>query len=200
MVLNRAPSTVAFSVLQNGVPLAIKDRSLYWRFFLLISSTAEDFRAFARDFWESKQRSRSMSEIDRDRLVRILDFLESELADLPDFTGIDRNRYAQDAAFRRNVERWTENLINSAIDIARILLSSSRQRIPQTYRQALENLALLDGFDAAAAAGLGRFARLRNIPTHEYLDTRYEQIAAFTREAGPLFRSLMDYARTFLER
>jgi uncharacterized protein YutE (UPF0331/DUF86 family)/predicted nucleotidyltransferase len=200
VVLNRAPSTLAFSILQDGLPLVIKDRSLYWRFYLLTSSAAEDFRSFAREFREIKQRSLSLSEVDRDRLVRILDFLQAELADLPQFEGIERNRYMQDASFRRNAERWAENLVNAAIDIAKIILSSSGKRIPQTYRQALSDLTLLEGFDRDTAAKLGGFARLRNILAHEDLDLRYERIASFIREAGSLFRDLARFTGAFLER
>ena len=200
VVLNRAAATIAFAVLSDGIPLVIKDPSLYQRFYLRISAEAEDFRDFARDFWEIKQRSRSLGPIDRDRLVRILDFLEAELADIGDFTGLDPKRYALDAPYRRNVERWAENMINAAIDIAKILLSAGGQRIPQTYRQALENLALLDGFNGETAAGLARFARMRNLPAHEYLDLRHRQLAAFVQETGPLFRGLLDYTRARLER
>jgi uncharacterized protein YutE (UPF0331/DUF86 family)/predicted nucleotidyltransferase len=138
VVLNRAPSTLAYSILQAGFPIIIKDRSLYLRFYLLISAAAEDFRDLVKDFWRIKNRSRSLTEIDRDRLIRILDFLGSELADYGEFTEIDRKLYLTESATRRNVERWIENIVNSSIDIAKILLASDGRRIPQTYRRNVE--------------------------------------------------------------
>ena len=72
-------------------PVVIKDLSLYWGLFLAVSSAAEDFRKFTREFLEIKQRSRSLSEVDRDHLRRISDSLS-------------------DSSRRRNVERWVENI------------------------------------------------------------------------------------------
>jgi uncharacterized protein len=57
VVMNRAPSTLAYSIIQEGLPIIIKNRALYLRFFLMISSAAEYFRDFTKDFWEIKQRS-----------------------------------------------------------------------------------------------------------------------------------------------
>ncbi|MBI4135981.1 MAG: nucleotidyltransferase domain-containing protein, partial [Candidatus Vogelbacteria bacterium] len=36
VILNRAPSTLAYSVLQGGKVIVVKDVGLYWKFFLLI--------------------------------------------------------------------------------------------------------------------------------------------------------------------
>ena len=57
VVLNRAPATLAYSIIQEGIPVDIKDRSFYLRFFLMISSAAEYFMEFTKDFWKIKQRS-----------------------------------------------------------------------------------------------------------------------------------------------
>ena len=38
VVLNRAPATVAYAVLEGNRPIIIKDISLYWRFFLTVRS------------------------------------------------------------------------------------------------------------------------------------------------------------------
>ncbi|MFW5742673.1 MAG: nucleotidyltransferase domain-containing protein [Spirochaetota bacterium] len=62
--------------------------------------TAESDVDLADDFVRVKQRSRSLSEIDRSRLVRIVDFLDDELADAPDFERPDLERYSTDRTFR----------------------------------------------------------------------------------------------------
>jgi len=41
------------------------------------------------------------------------------------------------------VERWIENLVNASTDIAKILLASSKQVAPQTYRETLLHLSVI---------------------------------------------------------
>ena len=199
VVLNRAPSTLAYSIVQEGFPIIIKDRSLYLRFYLLISAAAEDFRNLVKDFWRIKNRSSSLTEIDRDRLIRILDFLGSELADYGEFSEIDRKLYLTESATRRNVERWIENIINSSIDIAKILLASDGKRIPQTYREILQNLSLFRNFNCETAEKLAGFSKLRNILAHEYIDIRYRQIENFIQNAEMVYKELESFVRTYLE-
>lgn len=199
LILNRAPSSVASSAIQEGMPLVIKDRALYLRFLLTISSAAEEFRDFVRDFWEIKERSRSLSKIDEERLLRAIDFLKNELEDFPEFQDLDQKTYERDSAKRRNVERWVENIVNASIDIAKILLASNKKRIPLTYREILGNLGYLKGFDSKTAAGLSDFAKLRNLLAHEYLDIRYKNIQRFIKTAEPLYKKLAKFTKQVIE-
>jgi uncharacterized protein YutE (UPF0331/DUF86 family) len=198
VVLNRAPATVAYAALEESRPIVVKDIALYWRFFLTVSSAAEDFREFARDYWEIKRRSGSLSEIDRDRLIRIVDFLRAELADAKTFSTLSQEAYLQDSCLRRNVERWVENLVNASIDIGKIILASGGERVPQTYREILGNLKGLAGFDTKVAEDLAAFSKLRNILAHEYLDIRWARISAFLREAVEHYESLARFTEQFL--
>jgi uncharacterized protein YutE (UPF0331/DUF86 family)/predicted nucleotidyltransferase len=198
VVMNRAPSTLAYSIMQDGFPIIIKDRAFYLRFFLMISSAAEYFRDFARDFWEIKQRSASLSEIDKDRLIRIADFLNAEIKDYGKFAGLEQKAYQSDASLRRNVERWVENIVNSAIDIAKILLASEKKKIPQTYRETMQELTLLDGFKDDTAEALAGFAKLRNILAHEYLDIRFAQIKKFIQESETVYKELLIFVKNSL--
>lgn len=198
IVLNRAPATIAFAVIHEGEPLVIKDYALYLRFFLAISSAAEYFRDFTRDFWEIKQRSASLNEIDRERLIRIVDFLEEELADYLKFSGLTQKIYESDTAMRRNLERWAENIVNSSIDAAKIIMASEKKKIPQTYREILQELSLLKDFNPATAEKLAQFAKLRNILAHEYLDIRFNQLKKFVVESEPLYRELAGFIKRFL--
>lgn len=198
VVLNRAPSTLAFSIVQEGQPIIIKDEAYYLRFFLLISSAAEYFREFIKDFWIIKQRSTSLNEIDKGRLIKITDFLETETADYQKFSGLDQKTYELDSSIRRNVERWAENIVNSSIDLAKILLASEKKRIPQTYREILQELSLISGFKQETAERLAQFSKLRNILAHEYLDIRFNQIKIFIQESEPVYKELIDFAKNFL--
>lgn len=198
IVLNRAPATLAAAIISDGAPIVVKDHSLYLRFLLTVSSAAEYFREFTVDFWNIKQRSRSLTDIDRDRLIRIADFLETELNEYPTFTSLDQKAYESDAAKRRNAERWAENIVNSSIDIAKIILASEKKRIPQTYREILQELSLIDDFDQETAEKLAQFAKLRNVLAHEYLDIRFVQIKKFIQESESAYRQLFDFVKKFI--
>src|SRR3989344_4157438 len=197
VILNRAPATLVYSILEEGQPIIIKDVPLYWRLFLLISSVAEDFRAFTTDFWTIKQRSASLNEIDKNRLIKLIDFLDSELGDYSKFKNLDQWSYESEASVRRNLERWAENIVNASIDVAKIILASEKKKIPQTYRGILEELALIDGFDSVLATKLSQFTKLRNILAHEYLDLRFQQLKKFVDESEPLYRGLVDFTKKF---
>lgn len=200
VVLNRAPAGIVATVFQEGISLVMKDQALYLRLFLLVTFAAEDFMGFVSDYWDIMQRSRSLSDIDRQRLMRITSFLEEELSAVGKFTDIDQRVYEANDDMRRNMERWAENIVNASIDIAKILLASEKKRIPQTYREALSELSLLDGFDGATAEQLASFAKLRNILAHEYLDIRFSHLHRFAREGEKSYRALVDFVKKKLEK
>ncbi|MBU8914028.1 MAG: DUF86 domain-containing protein [Spirochaetales bacterium] len=198
VVLNRAPTALAASVFFDGIPVVIADRALYWRYFLTVTNDAEEFDRFAEDFAQVKARSRSLSPTDRTRLLRSLDFLDEELADIGEFQDAGKQEYVRDRSFRRNLERWVENLVNATIDIAKTILASKRGRMPRTYRETVEALGAVDAFDPKVCDELAEFTRLRNMLAHEYLDLRFSRIRAFIDEAPALYESFMKSARDFV--
>lgn len=70
VVLNRAPSTLADSIIREGIPIITKNKKQHLDFLLAVTSDATDFRELIRDFWEIKQRSLSLSEQDKERLIK----------------------------------------------------------------------------------------------------------------------------------
>lgn len=200
VTLNRAPATLAASVLLEGTPILVKDRSLYWSFFLGVTAEAEDFHEFVKDYWAIKRRSHSLVPNDRSRLVRLVDFLMTELDDVENFEDLSQADYDSDSSRRRDVERWVENIVNVSIDIAKICLAASGKKIPMTYRETLSDLATIDGFDKQVAEELARFALLRNILAHEYLDIRYPRIERFIERAPWLYGTLIESVQAFLRR
>ncbi len=198
VVLNRAPSSLAFSIISGGLPLVIKDQGLYLDFMLTVSREAEDFREFIYDFWKIKQKAASLSSEARERLLRISDFLEAECEDFPKFKTLTWEEYQNNRSKRREVERWIENIVNASLDIAKILLASERKPIPQTYQEMLRNLAALEGFEASLAEGLSPWVKLRNILAHQYLDLRWEQIRRFIKDSPNAYSSLINRVKTLL--
>lgn len=195
LVLNRASSLVAYNVLQDGLPIIINDRALYWRFYALISRAALDFGEFVKDYWMTESRSGSLNELDKIRLVEIIKFLTNELSDYELYLKIDWQDYQKDRVRARSLEHWIENIVNASIDAARILLASKKRRLPQTYKEILKSLALLEGFEQKIAEELSEFAKLRNMIAHEYLDIRFREIQGFLKSSKPLYDYLLGFVK-----
>jgi len=191
LVMNRAPSRVVYSALCEGTPLCIADRALFLRVMLLSGHLFEEYGEFTESYIQIKARSESLSDIDRDRLIRILDFLETELEDSTQFSDITYEKYMSDSGKRRNLERWIENCVNASIDAAKILIASQHQHIPQTYRETFERLKTLTDFSEQTIEALAKNIKLRNILAHEYLDIRFPHIIQFIQTAETDYRSFI---------
>jgi uncharacterized protein YutE (UPF0331/DUF86 family) len=136
-----------------------------------------------------------LGEREQERLMRHLDFFAGELGDYPTFSAYTWNDYQFDRNKRRNLERWIENLTNSAIDMAKILLASEDFPMPQSYKGILFAFGQ-KFFDEQFARKIEKWAILRNVVTHEYLDIRWNAIREFLTESRPL---LDDVQRTVRE-
>jgi uncharacterized protein YutE (UPF0331/DUF86 family)/predicted nucleotidyltransferase len=198
VVLNRAPAPVAFAALREGEPLLVRDRSLYWRLFLMVSDAAQDDYELVEQYRQIRRRSESLTAEDAYRLSRVLDFLETELRDRRRFEPLTRESYETLAPARREVERWVENLVNAALDMAKILLASDGKPIPATYRELALGLRWLEGLDDRIADELADFARLQNILAHDYLDVRFAAIRRVIESADVVFGGLARWARSRL--
>lgn len=174
-----APATLVSNVIKTGIPIVIKDRNLYWKFYLEDSMEAEDFAEFARSYQAIYERSRSLIPEDKTRLLERINFLKQELAEIDRFQSLSFEEYRNNNTARREIERWTENVINALIDIAKIILSSEKKSMPKTYEEALREFAHLAGLPKEKAESFAMMARLRNVLAHEYLDILYERIRAF---------------------
>lgn len=197
LVLNRAPATVCSAALTTGAPIIIRAPGLYTRYFLAVTRTAIDFEHTRREFREIRDRSRSLRDADRARLMQILDFVAEELGDRAAFSDLSLERYRTDRHLRRDVDRWAEMLINAAIDIAKIVLASEHREVPRTYGQILDDLRTVDGF-ASNADRLRGLATLRNVLAHEYLDLRYTQVKRFVDSDSIAVGDLAERIHTWL--
>lgn len=199
LVLNRARPQMVFSVLNTGTPLIVKNRKLYLDLLLKTHYEAVDFWQFAQDFWKIRERSASLSEEDRANLAEHIIFLEGELEDFDKFEKLSWKEYMEEGDKRRNVERWIENLVMGSLDIAKIILSSERKQLPQTYR---ETLKVFGGLYISEEFGekFAQFAELRNIIAHEYLDIRWSRIRKFIDAADELYKEFLPRAKEFLKK
>lgn len=202
VVLNRAPVAIAWNVIRLGMPLAILDRNAYLRVLLKTSHESNAWFRTAREYHRIFERSSSLSEVDRGRLERTLQFLEQEVKDFSMFKKLSWQEYADEHSKtkKREVERWVEQLMNVVIDTAQLILASKRVVIPETYQQMVRALGIIRLFDHDdTCERLAGFTDLRNILAHEYLDYRWKEISIFLKETEPLFQKFIDSAKKFLE-
>lgn len=198
LVLNRAPAAVCTSAVTTGVPVFIRDESIYSRYLLAVTNVAIDFLETERDWGAIRARSASLSPADRVRLERILAFLDEELKDAPEFADTNLAGYQRDRSLRRNLDRWVEVLINGTIDIAKIIQASEDIPIPQTYAQILNLLPSIPGFSTVPEE-IRNLAPLRNVMAHEYLDLRFTRLRRFIDSDVRIIRAVIDATRTWID-
>jgi uncharacterized protein YutE (UPF0331/DUF86 family) len=197
IVLNRASARIAETAIR-GMPLVIKDRRLFLEFMLIVTKEAEDYRRTSREYAEIYWRSKSLSEKDVEALERRSVFIDTELSALPEYAGLTWDEYQKNHHKRREVERLIENLMNAAIDVAKIILASEKRTVPSTYREMLRLLGTVVPFSRNMAERLSGWAGLRNILAHEYLDLRWKPIHDFLEHGESHFRTFLQAAKEFL--
>lgn len=190
VLLNEAPATFISNVLKTGLPLTIKNKKKYLQFLVTKSLEAEDFGEFATSYWAITKRSRSLSPEDKTRLLERLDFLQSEMLELPEMKKITAPEYETNKSKRRNVERWAENILNAMIDIAKIILASQKKEMPKTYEAALSAFGTFAGLSKEDNEKLASLARLRNLLAHEYLDILFGKIQEFIRDFPKIYAKI----------
>jgi len=198
VVLNRAPSNIAASVISEGIPIIIKDRKIFLDFLLLTMRQAEDYANFVDSYYEISQRSTSLGPRDKEKLKKIIGFLEQETNFCDYFSAFSFADY-QDAHKRRDIERWVENMINSAIDIGEIILASEKKKIPDYYKDIFIQLGLLPEFHSINVEKFTGWVKLRNILAHEYLDIKWQKVNTFVKDSSEHFREFLESAKRFLE-
>lgn len=199
VVLNRAPANISASVINEGRIIAVKDRKLFLDFMLLTMRQAEDYASFVDSYYDISQRSSSLSLQDRERLKKIIDFLEQEFS-LSDYFSIFSFADYQDLHKRHDVERWVENMVNSAIDIGEIILASKKKKIPDYYKDVFVQLGLLAEFKTMEIERFTGWVKLRNILAHEYLDIKWQRIKDFIGENQKHFREFLRNTKKLLEK
>jgi len=140
------------------------------------------------------------------RLQRHIDFLASELKYYPKFRQITKKIYEEDDDKRRSVERWVENIVNSSIDICKVILNMEEILLPDNYKEIVLSMSLVKKLKVSPETidTIAKWVRLRNIVTHEYLDIRWSSIEKFLSKVEPVYRDFLagvgDYLAIEIER
>jgi uncharacterized protein YutE (UPF0331/DUF86 family) len=135
----------------------------------------------------------------KEDIVRRLDFIRIQMSDLGDIGEVTRERFAVDRGFQRNVERLAENVVNAAIDIAKVLLVGEDVEMPNSYREIVLRLADLGILESRLAEKVAEYAALRNILAHQYLDLRWERIRDFLDTSGVIIPDFLSTVGRKLE-
>lgn len=198
VVLNRAGSALALSIISEGKPLVIKDQKYFAKFGAVVENTAKHFLDFSKEFFEIKERSHSLSGLDREHLRKTISFLKDEIKLGDKFSKINQFDYQRDPIVKRAFERWVENVVNASVDIAKVILASEKRPIPNSYRAILQDLSYVKNFDSKIAEELGNYAKVRNVLAHEYLDLRFAGLKKFVDESESFYQYLIDFAKKFV--
>lgn len=134
------------------------------------------------------------------RLLKYLNFFEEELKDYPKFKHLTHEDYITDRDKRRSVERWIENIVNSSIDISKVILTLEGLSLPDNYKEIVSSLSAVKDLGAVEADALSRWVRFRNIIVHEYLDVRWASIKKFIDETEPLYKNFFGKIKEYLEK
>jgi uncharacterized protein YutE (UPF0331/DUF86 family) len=136
----------------------------------------------------------------KQRLLKHLDFLGAEIKDYPKFRELSAAEYRDDNDKRRNVERWVENIINSSIDISKVILTLEDRNLPDNYKDIVLSVSGVRDLEIDSTESLSRWVKFRNIVSHEYLDIRWSTIKKFISETEPIYRTLLDKSRAYLKK
>lgn len=137
--------------------------------------------------------------VDKERLIRITDFLQQELKDFKDkFLNLTGKDYKTNSDIRRNIERCIENIVNASLDIAKIILVNEEIAIPETYREYFLSLSAKNVIGEDIASILADGVRIRNILAHQYLDIRWNKIESFIKTDWKAYETFLDYIKKYL--
>lgn len=142
----------------------------------------------------------NMKEELKRRLLKHIKFLEDELKYYPKFKQLTWKDYQTDDDKRRSIERWLENIINSSIDISKLVLTLEEISLPDNYKEIVLSISLVKNLGFETTEALSGWVKFRNIISHEYLDIRWASLQRFVSETQPLYENFLSKLKEYLER
>ncbi|MDD3725964.1 MAG: DUF86 domain-containing protein [Candidatus Ratteibacteria bacterium] len=199
VVLNYAYPSFIYDVFKKGIPLVIKNKTLYRSLYEIVERETLDFIPFMEDYIDIKLRSSSLSEEDKPRVLKRTDFLINYLSEKGKFLDIDFNTFKNNIDLKRNIEKWVEDIANCTIDISKVILASEKKEMPKSYKECLFNIGIFFGFSEDEAKKLSELAYLRNILAHEYLDILYQEIKNFLITILPVIEKIVPLLKDYIK-
>jgi uncharacterized protein YutE (UPF0331/DUF86 family)/predicted nucleotidyltransferase len=199
ILLNKAPLYMVGRILNQGIPLCIKDEKVYLKLLTLGLEEEERYREFVDSFYKICQQATSLSIQVKETLKKIIIFVEEEMTLYPYFEKFTFKDY-QDIHKCLEIERWVENLINSSIDIGKIILASKKEKVPDYYREIFLRLSQKEEFQNTQIIKIAQWIKLRNILAHEYLNIKWESIEKFIKESKPILEEFLKKVKELIEK
>ncbi|MFC2140784.1 DUF86 domain-containing protein [Acidobacteriota bacterium] len=119
--------------------------------------------------------------------------------DYEQFKRLTRAEYLSNKDKRRNVERWIENIINSTVDISKVILTIEGMSIPDTYRGIVTTISTVEGLEDVKADKLSKWVRFRNIIAHDYLDIKWNSISRFINDTDSLYKDFLKITKQYFK-
>ena len=120
-----------------------------------------------------------LDKFQKEAISRRVLFLEREIEDIYKFRNFSYEEFINNNERRKILERTVENIVNSIIDISKILLAGEKIEIPKTYAGVISKLSDANFVTKEESKILENFVKLRNLLSHEYLDILWEEIKNF---------------------
>ena len=87
----------------------------------------------------------------------------------------------------------------SLIDIAKLILSSEKKKALQSSSvEMVKSLGWAMNVSEIEVNLMGKFAELRNLLAHQYLDLRYAQIRSFLDNSEPIYHKVIVFAKEYI--
>lgn len=134
------------------------------------------------------------------KIIRYLDFLENELSDFNSFKQLSFEEYSRDKHKRRDVERWIENLLNTVINLSRIIIAIENKVLSDTYKDIVASLSLHPNFNEENMKKLASYIILRNIISYQYLDLKWDDISNFIQTSEEIFKEFVKEVKEYLNK
>jgi uncharacterized protein YutE (UPF0331/DUF86 family)/predicted nucleotidyltransferase len=201
--LRRAPSRIAFAVLQQGQLLFCRDpaqraqlqESVATHFPEAEQLTKEVLRAF-----EHQLKGKHMA-VEKERLLAQLRLLQDDLDKLREKARLSRETYLTDEDTRSVVERRFQTATESCLNIGNHLIARLNLRLAEDYASVFRSLSEGQVISVQLAEAMADMARFRNLLVHLYwtvdhqlvydtMATRIATLDQFMREVAAYLATL----------
>ena len=136
----------------------------------------------------------------KDKILSKLDLMHQYLDELQDILPQDVEEYIQNMTQRRACEKTIELAIETVIDIASIIISEERLRVPQSEEDIFNLLEKKKILSKSLIQKVRQMKGFRNILVHKYGDVEDERAYAYLEHERNDFALFEKEIKQFLKR
>lgn len=141
-----------------------------------------------------------MSKINKELILRKINFITRDLKELERFQNYSFKEIAKDYDKHKVIERIIEVIINEALDINQhIIAESYLGEAPFDYKQSFLKLVELDILPEKFAEEIAKSVGLRNILVHRYHELDEKMFYQSIKNCLQQYKQYCEYVFSFLE-